>query len=215
DFVDRRFLKEGGLQRLVEEDGVTGVTSNPSIFEKAIAHGDAYDAQLLALLQSRPGTSITQAYEALAVQDIQDAADTLQPVYERLNRTDGYVSLEVSPYLAESTEETVAEAQRLWRQIDRPNLMIKVPGTQAGVPAIRQLIEDGININVTLLFGQQSYAAVAMAFVEGLEARLAQGQPIDRIASVASFFVSRIDAAIDRKIAERLKSADAEAEALT
>jgi transaldolase/glucose-6-phosphate isomerase len=191
------------------------VTSNPSIFEKAIAHGDAYDAQLLALLQSRPGTSITQAYEALAVQDIQDAADTLQPVYERLNRTDGYVSLEVSPYLAESTEETVAEAQRLWRQIDRPNLMIKVPGTQAGVPAIRQLIEDGININVTLLFGQQSYAAVAMAFVEGLEARLAQGQPIDRIASVASFFVSRIDAAIDRKIAERLKSADAEAEALT
>jgi transaldolase / glucose-6-phosphate isomerase len=215
DFVDRRFLKEGGLQRLVEEDGVTGVTSNPSIFEKAIAHGDAYDAQLLALLQSRPGTSITQAYEALAVQDIQDAADTLQPVYERLNGTDGYVSLEVSPYLAESTEETVAEAQRLWRQIDRPNLMIKVPGTQAGVPAIRQLIEDGININVTLLFGQQSYAAVAMAFVEGLEARLAQGQPIDRIASVASFFVSRIDAAIDRKIAERLKSADAEAEALT
>ena len=215
DFVDRRFLKEGGLQRLVEEDGVTGVTSNPSIFEKAIAHGDAYDAQLLALLQSRPGTSITQAYEALAVQDIQDAADTLQPVYDRMNGTDGYVSLEVSPYLAESTEETVAEAQRLWRQIDRPNLMIKVPGTQAGVPAIRQLIEDGININVTLLFGQQSYAAVAMAFVEGLEARLAQGQPIDRIASVASFFVSRIDAAIDRKIAERLKSADAEAEALT
>ncbi|RSU70752.1 transaldolase, partial [Sphingomonas koreensis] len=214
DFVDRRFLKEGGLQRLVEEDGVTGVTSNPSIFEKAIAHGDAYDAQLLALLQSRPGTSITQAYEALAVQDIQDAADTLQPVYDRLNGRDGYVSLEVSPYLAESTEETVAEAQRLWRQIDRPNLMIKVPGIQAGVPAIRQLIEDGININVTLLFGQQSYAAVAMAFVEGLEARLAQGQPIDRIASVASFFVSRIDAAIDRKIAERLKSADAEAEAL-
>ena len=113
DFVDRRFLKEGGLQRLVEEDGVTGVTSNPSIFEKAIAHGDAYDAQLLALLQSRPGTSITQAYEALAVQDIQDAADTLQPVYERMDGTDGYVSLEVSPYLAESAEETVAEAQRL------------------------------------------------------------------------------------------------------
>ena len=215
DFVDRRFLKEGGLRRLVEEDGVTGVTSNPSIFEKAIAHGDAYDPQLLDLLKTRPGTSITEAYEALAVKDIQDAADTLQPVYDRLNGTDGYVSLEVSPYLAESTEETVAEAQRLWRQIDRPNLMIKVPGTQAGVPAIRQLIEDGININVTLLFGQQSYAAVAMAFVEGLEARLAQGQPIDRIASVASFFVSRIDAAIDRKIAERLKSADAEAEALT
>lgn len=215
DFVDRRFLREGGLRRLLEEDGVTGVTSNPSIFEKAIAHGDTYDAQLLDLLTARPGTGITEAYEALAIKDIQDAADTLRPVYDRLNAKDGYVSLEVSPYLADSTEQTIAEARRLWNQIGRANLMIKVPGTPAGVPAIRRLIEDGLNINVTLLFSQQSYVAVAMAFVEGLEARLAQGQRIDKIASVASFFVSRIDLAIDRKIAERLSTGHSQAEALS
>lgn len=214
DFVERRFLQDGGLAKLVEEDGVTGVTSNPAIFEKAIANGDAYEPQLAELFRARPTASISEAYEALAIKDIQDAADTLRPVYDRLGARDGYVSLEVSPYLAESTEGTIAEARRLWDQIDRPNLMIKVPGTQAGVAAVRRLVEDGLNINITLLFSHESYTAVAMAFVEGLEARRARGEPIDRIASVASFFVSRIDSAIDAKIDQRLNAGDAEAEAL-
>lgn len=214
DFVERRFLQDGGLAKLVEEDGVTGVTSNPAIFEKAIAKGDAYEPQLAELFRAQRNASISEAYEALVIKDIQDAADTLRPVYDKLGARDGYVSLEVSPYLAESTESTIAEAQRLWSEVDRPNLMIKVPGTQAGVTAVRRLVEDGLNINITLLFSQDSYTAVAMAFVEGLEARLARGEPIDRIASVASFFVSRIDSAIDAKIDQRFEAGDPEAEAL-
>ncbi|UAK23512.1 bifunctional transaldolase/phosoglucose isomerase [Sphingomonas nostoxanthinifaciens] len=214
DFVDRSFLKEGGLKKLVEEDGVTGVTSNPSIFEKAMGHGEAYDEQFQSFVQANAGASITDTYEALAVKDIQDAADTLRPVYDRLDAKDGYVSLEVSPYLANGTEPTIVEARRLHAMVDRPNLMIKVPGTKAGVPAIRQLIEDGLSINVTLLFSLDAYKAVAEAYVAGLEARVAKGEPIDRIASVASFFVSRIDAQIDKKIDTRLKNGDGEAEAL-
>lgn len=214
DFVDRSFLKEGGLQKLVTEDGVTGVTSNPSIFEKAMGQGEAYDEQFKSVVAANKDASVTDVYETLAVKDIQDAADTLRPVYDRLGGKDGYVSLEVSPYLANGTQDTIEEARRLWKWVDRPNLMIKVPGTKAGVPAIRQLIEDGININVTLLFSQESYHAVAEAFTAGLEARVAKGEPIDRIASVASFFVSRIDAQIDKKIDERVKAGDAEADAL-
>ena len=214
DFVDRSFLNEGGLKKLVEEDGVTGVTSNPSIFEKAMGHGEAYDEQFGQFVQAHAGASITDTYEALAIKDIQAAADTLRPVYDRLEAKDGYVSLEVSPYLANGTETTIEEARRLWSQVDRPNLMIKVPGTQAGAPAIRQLIEDGLNINVTLLFSQEAYQAVAEAFTAGLEARAAKGEAIDRIASVASFFVSRIDAQIDKAIDQRLKDGDPESEAL-
>ena len=214
DFVDRTFLNQGGLKKLVEEDGVTGVTSNPSIFEKAMGQGEAYDAEFQSFVQAHAGASVTDTYEALAISDIKAAADTLRPVFDRTGGKDGFVSLEVSPYLANGTQETIEEARRLWKMVDKPNLMIKVPGTQAGAPAIRQLIEDGLNINVTLLFSNDAYVAVAMAFVEGLEARVAKGEPIDHLASVASFFVSRIDAQIDKKIDQRVAAGDKDAEAL-
>ena len=214
DFVDRKFLAEGGLQKLVDEDGLTGVTSNPSIFEKAMGHGDAYDPALADFDAANPDASTMARYEHLAVQDIQTAADTLRPVYDRLDAKDGYVSLEVSPYLANDTDATIAEAARLWAAVDRPNLMIKIPGTPAGVPAIAATIDAGINVNVTLLFSIDAYKAVAMAFVEGLEKRAARGEPIDRIASVASFFVSRIDTKIDDKITEMKKTSVDEADAL-
>jgi len=215
DFVDRKFLAEGGLRKLIEEDALTGVTSNPSIFEKAMGHGDAYDEGFKAwLAEARPDASAVDAYEAQAIRDIQDATDDLRPVYDRLLGKDGYASLEVSPYLAKNTLDTIEEARRLWAAVDRPNLMVKVPGTEAGVPAIRQLIEDGLNINITLLFSQDAYKAVAEAFVAGLEERVETGRPIDRIASVASFFVSRIDAQIDKAIDQRLKDRDPESAAL-
>ena len=200
DFVDRKFLADGGLQKLVDDDGVTGVTSNPSIFEKAMGHGDAYDAELAKFDKANPDASTMARYEHLAIQDIQTAADTLRPIYDRLGGKDGYVSLEVSPYLANDTDATAAEAERLWGEVDRPNLMIKIPGTAAGVPAIAATIDKGINVNVTLLFSIEAYKAVALAYVEGLEKRAARGEAIDRIASVASFFVSRIDTKIDDAI---------------
>ena len=142
DFVDRSFQAEGGLKKLVEEDGVTGVTSNPAIFEKAMGQGDAYDAEFKSFVEGNAGATITDTYEALAVSDIRDAADTLKPVYDKTDGLDGYVSFEVSPYLADTTEATIEEARRLWKMVDRPNLMVKVPGTKAGAPAIRQLIEE-------------------------------------------------------------------------
>ena len=200
DFVDRKFLAAGGLQKLIDEDGLTGVTSNPSIFEKAMGHGDAYDAELAAYDAANPDAATIDRYEHLAILDIQAAADTLKPVYDRLDAKDGYVSLEVSPYLANDTDGTIAEAQKLWAAVNRPNLMIKIPGTPAGVPAIAATIDAGINVNVTLLFSQNAYQAVAEAYVMGLEKRAERGEPIDRIASVASFFVSRIDSKIDDKI---------------
>jgi transketolase len=200
DFLDRSFLKGGGFQKLIDEDSLGGVTSNPTIFEKAMGHGDAYDAEFRAFLAQNKDAKAIDVYEHLAVQDIRTAADLLRPVYDRLQGRDGYVSLEVSPYIANDTQGTIDEARRLWKAVDRPNLMIKVPGTDAGTPAIRALIEDGLNINVTLLFSIQAYQAVAEAFMAGLEARLAKGQDISGIASVASFFVSRIDTVIDKKI---------------
>lgn len=200
DFVDRKFLQEGGLEKLVAEDGVTGVTSNPTIFQKAMGEGTAYDETLAAFDKANPGAAAMDRYEHLAIQDIKAACETLRPVYDRLNGKDGYVSLEVSPYLANDSDGTIAEAEKLWTAVDRPNLMIKIPGTPAGVPAIAATIAKGINVNVTLLFSQESYRAVAMAYVEGLEQRVARGEPIDRIASVASFFISRIDAEIDKAI---------------
>ena len=214
DFVERKFLKEGGLTRLIEEDGLTGVTSNPSIFEKAMGQGDAYDADLAEFDRGHPGAPTIDRYEHLAIQDIRTAADILRPTYDRLAAKDGYVSLEVSPYLANDTDETIAEAERLWKAVDRPDLMIKIPGTPAGVPAIAASIAKGININVTLLFSIEAYKAVALAFVEGLEERVARGEPIDRIASVASFFVSRIDTKIDDAIDKRIAAGDPESEAL-
>ena len=200
DFVDRKFLDEGGLQKLVDEDGVTGVTSNPTIFEKAMGAGDAYAAGFAEFDQANPGAEQMARYEAQAVKDIQAACDVLRPVYDRLSTKDGYVSLEVSPYLALKGPETAEEAERLWKAVDRPNLMIKIPGTDDGVRAIRDTIAKGINANVTLLFSVESYRNVAHAYVEGLEERVSKDMPIDKIASVASFFISRIDGKIDDKI---------------
>jgi transaldolase/glucose-6-phosphate isomerase len=214
DFVDRKFLEEGGLKALVENDSLTGVTSNPSIFEKAMGHGDAYDATLADYDREHPGAATIDRYEHLAIQDIKAAAETLAPVYERLDGKDGYVSLEVSPYIAADTDATIAEAQKLWHAVDRSNLMIKIPGTPAGAPAISATIAAGINVNVTLLFAVDAYIKVAEAYAAGLEERVRHGQPIDRIASVASFFVSRIDSEIDKQIDERVAAGDAEADAL-
>ncbi|WP_174296714.1 transaldolase [Sphingomonas bacterium] len=214
DFVDRKFLEAGGLKKLVEEDGLTGVTSNPSIFEKAMGHGDAYDASLADYDKAHPEAATLDRYESLAVQDIKAAAETLAPVYEKLDGKDGYVSLEVSPYIADDTDAAIAEAAKLWKMVDRTNVMIKIPGTLAGAPAIAATIRAGINVNVTLLFSLDAYKRVADAYAMGLEERVKAGEPIDRIASVASFFVSRIDGKIDDVIDKRLKDGDAEADAL-
>ena len=213
DFVDRKFLRDGGLKKLVADDGLTGVTSNPSIFEKAMGHGEVYDDGFREVL-GRADASPQDVYESQAIADIKAAAADLRPVYDRLDGRDGYVSLEVSPYLADETDTTIEEARRLWEAVAEPNLMVKVPGTKSGTPAIRQLLEDGLNINVTLLFSQAAYQAVAEAHLAALEARVAKSEAIDRIASVASFFVSRIDSQIDKKIDERVQAGDAEAEAL-
>jgi transaldolase/glucose-6-phosphate isomerase len=214
DFLDRNFLAEGGFTRLIEEDGVTGVTSNPSIFEKAIGHDRDYDADIAALVR-QDGLSLTQIYEHLAITDLQAAADALRPVYDRLNGADGFASIEVSPFLAGSTPGTIDEARRLWAAVDRPNLMVKVPGTREGVPAVRELTASGVNVNITLLFALDMYAAVAEAFIAGLEERVARGDDISCMSSVASFFVSRIDTRIDAAIDARLKAGDAASKALS
>ncbi|HEY5107413.1 MAG TPA: bifunctional transaldolase/phosoglucose isomerase [Caulobacteraceae bacterium] len=208
DYLHRKILENGELKRLIADDGLTGMTSNPSIFEKAIGEGSDYDARLKDIL-AKGDREVVDLYEALAIADIQDAADQFRPLYDRLNRADGYVSLEVSPYLALDTEATIAEARRLWRAVDRPNVMIKVPGTKAGVPAIRQLIGEGINVNVTLLFAVQAYLDVAEAHIAGIEAFRAGGGDVARVHGVASFFVSRIDTMVDEAIDRRLAGADA------
>ena len=204
DFLARRFIAEGGLKKLVEQDGLTGVTSNPSIFEKAIAEGSDYDSSLKEF-EDHGDYDVMSLYERLAIEDIQHAADTLRPVYDSTERRDGYVSLEVSPYLAMDTDATIAEARRLWHAVSRDNLMIKVPATKPGLPAIRKLLGEGINVNITLMFSQQVYDEVAEAYLAGLEHLVAQGGDAGKIASVASFFVSRIDVAVDKLIEERLR----------
>lgn len=206
DFLARGFIANGDLRALVDQDGVRGVTSNPSIFEKAIGGSDEYDGAISALLEERD-RPVGDLYEALAVEDIQRAADALRSVYDELQGTDGFVSLEVSPYLARDTAGTVAEAQRLWKDVGRDNLMVKVPGTREGVPAIRELIAQGISINVTLLFSQKMYAEVLEAYIAGLEAFVAGGGDPKRIASVASFFVSRIDVAVDSQLDGKITTA--------
>jgi transaldolase / glucose-6-phosphate isomerase len=213
DYLHRKLMDSGELNRLIAEDAVRGMTSNPSIFEKAIGEGGDYDDRLKALL-ARRDLDPMELYEAIAIGDIQAAADQFRPTYDGAGGGDGYVSLEVSPYLARDTEATIAEARRLWRAVDRPNVMIKVPGTWEGVPAIRQLIGEGININVTLLFGLDAYLAVADAHMAGLEALKASGADISRTRGVASFFVSRIDTQIDKEIDRRAKAGDAQAAAL-
>jgi len=204
DFVQRKMLDERELAAMAEGDGVTGVTSNPSIFEKAIGSGD-YDGALKDYVE-KDDAEPAILFERLAIEDIQAAADQLRPVYDARNGRDGYVSLEVSPYLAMDTEGSLIEARRLWKEVDRPNLMIKIPGTHAGVPAIRTLIGEGINVNVTLLFSLDAYLAVAEAHMAGLEALAAKGGDISKVAGVASFFVSRIDAKIDGAIDARLNA---------
>jgi transaldolase / glucose-6-phosphate isomerase len=201
DFLARRFITEGGLKKLVEGDGLTGVTSNPTIFNKAIAGSADYDSSL----KTAGDFDIMTLYERLAIEDIQHAADVLRPTYEATKRADGYVSLEVSPYLAMSTEATVAEARRLSNAVSRDNVMIKVPATKPGLPAIRQLIGEGINVNITLLFSQQVYEEVVEAYLAGVEHLVAQGGDPSKIASVASFFVSRIDQSVDKLIDECLR----------
>jgi transaldolase/glucose-6-phosphate isomerase len=210
DYIRRDLLTSGGLARLIAEDGVSGLTSNPSIFEKAIGGSGDYDESLRNLVAAGV-TDDAALFEKLAIDDIRHAADVFRPVYEATHAGDGYVSLEVPPRLAFDAEKTITEARRLWHAVDRPNLMIKVPGTPAGVGAVRQLIGEGINVNVTLLFSRAAYRAVAAAYIEGLEDRLAKGGDVSRIASVASFFISRIDTAADADIAARLKqTADAD-----
>src|SRR5579871_6072726 len=200
DYLRRDFIEEGRLAALVERDGVTGVTSNPSIFEKAIVDTRLYDVDFKGFLRTVPDDA-GRLYEQVAIRDIRAAADVLRKVYDHSARRDGYVSLEVSPHVAGDTAATLDEARRLWRAVERPNVMIKVPGTPAGIPAVRQLIAEGINVNVTLLFSRTAYEAVVDAFIGGLER--APGDP-GRIASVASFFVSRIDSEADAAIRRRL-----------
>ena len=202
DFVARGFVQEGGLKRLVDEDGLRGVTSNPAIFEKAIGHSDEYDDAIKAAGDQR----VIDLYEGLAIADIQAAADVLRPVFDASGGQDGFVSLEVSPYLALNTAETLEEARRLHAAVARDNLMVKVPATPEGIPAIRDLTADGININVTLLFSQDAYEQVANAYIEGLEQFAAAGGDVGRVASVASFFISRIDAAVDKLLDEKVKA---------
>jgi transaldolase/glucose-6-phosphate isomerase len=207
DYIRRQLLVSGELQRLIEQDGLRGLTSNPAIFEKAITGSTDYTAALQAL--AGEALEAGALYERLAIQDIQAAADLLQPVYEQTDRGDGFVSLEVSPHLAYDTAGTIAEARRLWRAVGRPNLMIKVPATPQGLPAIERLIGEGINVNVTLLFSQEVYERVAHAYIAGLERLAAGGGDLKAVASVASFFISRIDTAVDALVAARLKTATA------
>ena len=209
DYIRRSLMTSGELRRMVDEDGLGGMTSNPSIFEKAIAGGEEY-ADYLAQLRTDKTLDAKGIYEGLAIRDIQDAADVLRPVYTRTNRHDGYVSLEVAPFLAHRTQETIDEAFRLWKTVDRPNLMIKIPGTPAGVPAIETVLREGVNVNVTLLFAQEMYEEVAWAYVRALEQRSAKGLDLAGIAGVASFFVSRIDTAVDGMIDARLPQANVE-----
>jgi transaldolase/glucose-6-phosphate isomerase len=211
DYIRRDLIDTGELKRMIAEDGLRGMTSNPSIFEKAIADSDYY-SDLLKSLKSRGDLDSTGRYEIVAIRDIQDAADALRSVYDASKRRDGYVSLEVSPYLAHDTQRTLEEAHKLWKQVARENLMVKVPGTPEGIPAFQQLISEGINVNVTLLFSQEVYAKVAEAYIAGVEKFAASGGDVSRVASVASFFISRIDSATDKAISEKIKTASSDAE---
>ena len=205
DYIRRDLLTTGELKRLIENDGLRGMTSNPSIFEKAITGSTLY-AETLKGLESRKDLDAAGRYEQLAIKDIQDAADIFRPVYDQSKFRDGYVSLEVSPYLAHKTQETLAEARRLWKTVARPNVMIKVPGTPEGIPAFQQLISEGINVNVTLLFAFDVYVRVAEAYVAGLEQFVKGGGDPSRVASVASFFISRIDTLVDGEIEAKIKT---------
>jgi transaldolase len=210
DTIDRVQLVSGLFKRLLDEDGIVGVTSNPTIFQKSISHGDAYDEQMTQLIKQRKSTS--EIYEALVIKDITTVADMLRPIYDRTNRQDGFVSLEVSPDLAHDTEESLSEARRFWKMVDRPNLMIKIPATPEGIPAVQQALTEGININITLIFSLDSYREVADAYISALEDRNAEGKDISHIASVASFFVSRVDTLVDQLLEDKIKATSDSAE---
>jgi len=209
DFIRRETLLSGELSRLIEEDGLRGMTSNPTIFEKAIAGSDDYDDIRAMALK---GKSVAEMYQALVVEDIQRAADLFRPVYERTEGRDGFVSLEVSPKLAHDTNGSIEEARLLWATVNRPNVMIKIPATSEGLAAIQQLISEGLNINITLLFGLPRYQQVIEAYLSGLEIRAGQGKPVQGVASVASFFLSRIDVLLDPMLEHELRADDPDVE---
>ena len=204
DTIDRTQLVSGLFKKLLDEDGVVGVTSNPTIFQKSISQGDVYDEQMTPLIKE--GKSTNEIYEALVIKDITTVADMLRPIYDSTNRQDGFVSLEVSPDLAHDTEGTLSEVRRFWKLVDRPNLMIKIPATPEGIPAVRQSLTEGVNINITLIFSLDDYRKVADAFVSALEDRNAEGKDISHIASVASFFVSRVDTLVDKLLEDKSKA---------
>lgn len=210
DYLSRKIIDSGELKQLIEDAGIRGMTSNPAIFEQAISEADYYDEDIEKF--AREGLSSKEIYERLAVSDIQRAADAFRPLYDSTKGQDGYVSLEVSPGLVYDTEGTIEEAHYLWDAVNRPNVMIKVPGTVEGLPAITQLLADGININVTLLFSVDRYRAVTEAYMDGLQLRLDRGQPIDHVASVASFFLSRIDVLVDPLLEDIVKTNPGRAE---
>jgi transaldolase len=204
DYIDRSLVRGGELSRRIERDALTGMTSNPTIFEKALTDSDAYDDQLAAA----PATHTSwELFEMIATDDVRDACDVFREVYETSGHADGFVSIEVSPGAAHDVAETLAEARRLWSLVDRPNVMIKVPGTRDGAVAARRLIAEGINVNITLLFALDAYADVIEAYLSGLEERVRAGKAIDRVASVASFFVSRVDTEVDKRIDARIANA--------
>ena len=210
DYIRRDLIASGALRRLIEEDGLRGMTSNPAIFEKAIAESHDYDENIRAM--ALKGNDAKAIYEALSQRDVQSAADEFRPLYDTTDGKDGYVSLEVNPHLARDTTGTIEEARRLWAALNRPNVLIKVPATAEGLSAIRQLISEGISVNVTLLFGLPRYRQVTDAYLAGIEAWAAQGKPVKHVASVASFFVSRIDALVDPLLEQRVAQGGKEAD---
>jgi len=210
DNIDRTQLISGDFKRLLDEDGVVGVTANPTIFQKSISHSGAYDEQITHLIGEGKGAS--DIYEALIIQDIRTVADLLRPIYDRTNMLDGYVSLEVSPDLAHDTDATIAEVRRFWKMVDRPNLFIKIPATPEGIPAIQAALSEGINVNITLIFSIQAYRDVTEAYLSALEERNANGKDISHIASVASFFFSRVDTLVDKLLDDKIKATSDSAE---
>lgn len=210
DYIRRDLIANGELGRLIEADGLRGMTSNPSIFEKAISDSHGYDKDIQTL--SVAGNDVEEIYEKLSQRDVQDAADLFRPLYNRTNGKDGYVSLEVNPHLANDTKGTIEEARRFWAALNRPNVLIKVPATTEGLPAISQLISEGINVNVTLLFGLPRYRQVTEAYLSGIEARVSQGKDVTQVASVASFFISRIDALLDPLLEKLIAQGGAKAD---
>lgn len=210
DNIDRSQLQSGQFQKMIQEDGILGVTANPTIFEKSISAGDAYNEQMAQLIKE--GKSTNEIYEALIIQDIRTVADYLRPIYDRTNGADGFVSLEVSPDLANDGQATTDEARRFWQMVDRPNLMIKIPATPACIESIYEVLRSGTNVNVTLIFSIESYKQVTDSYIRALEERVGSGEDISHIASVASFFVSRVDTLVDKLLDEKIKQTSDTAE---